>query len=81
MLGMEKVPDDVTDIDQKVDNKYLNSDDERKQMHLARKMNQKGQRSTALYFQVGFSTSFSGKDSGSSQWIFGKSMGCAQGRA
>ena len=41
MLGMEKVPDDVTDIDQKVDNKYLNSDDERKQMHLARKMNQK----------------------------------------
>ena len=37
MLGMERVPTDAIDIDQKVDSKYLIPDDERKQMHLARK--------------------------------------------
>ena len=48
MLGMEKVPDDAIDIDQKVDSKYLTPDDERKQKHLARKMNQKGYRDLQL---------------------------------
>ena len=41
MLGIDKVPNDAIDIDQKVDSKYLIPDDERKQMYLARKMNQK----------------------------------------
>ena len=42
MLGMQRVPNDAIDIDQKVDSKYLIPDDERKQMHQARKMNEKG---------------------------------------
>ena len=78
MLGMEKVPNDGIDIDQKVDSKYLIPVDERKQMHLARKMNQKGssnlQLSTSnLAFQL--VSWVKSEDSGSSQWIFGKSMG------
>ena len=36
------MPEDAIDIDQKVDNKYVVPDDEWKQKHLARKMNQKG---------------------------------------
>ena len=48
MLGMEKVPNDAIDIDQKVDSKYVIPDDERKEMHLARKMNQKGYRDLQL---------------------------------
>ena len=48
MLGMERVPNHAIDIDQKVDSKYLIPDDEKKQMHLARKMNQKGQRDLQL---------------------------------
>ena len=49
MLGMEKVPNDAIDIDQKVDSKYVIPDDERKEMHLARKMNQKGYRDLQLF--------------------------------
>ena len=48
MLGTEKVPDDTLDIDQKVDNKDLIPEGERKQKHLARKMNQKGSRDLQL---------------------------------
>ena len=44
MLGSEDVPTDTLDIDQKVDNKYLIPEDERKQKPLARKQNQKGYR-------------------------------------
>ena len=44
MMGTERVPDDALNIDQKVDSKYVFSDDEKKQEHLARKMNQKGYR-------------------------------------
>ena len=44
MLGSEDVPTDALDIDQKVENKYLIPEDERKQKHLARKQNQKGYR-------------------------------------
>ena len=42
MLGTDIVPTDTLDMDQKVDNKYLIPEDERKQKHLARKMNLKG---------------------------------------
>ena len=48
MLGMEKVPDDALDIDQKVDNKYLIPDDKRKQKHLGTKMKHKGYRNLQL---------------------------------
>ena len=48
MLGIEDVPTDTLDIDQKVENKYLIPEDERKQKHLARKMNQKGYRNLQL---------------------------------
>ena len=41
MLGSEDVRTDALDIDQKVENKYLIPEDERKQKHLARKQNQK----------------------------------------
>ena len=43
MLGNEHVPSDSLDIDQRVENKYLILDEEdRKQKHLMRKLNQKG---------------------------------------
>ena len=42
MLGTENASTDSLDIDPEVDNKYLIPDDERKQKHHARKMNQKG---------------------------------------
>ena len=48
MLGTESVPTDTLDIFQKVENKYLIPEDERKQIHLARKMNQKGFRDLLL---------------------------------
>ena len=48
MLGTENVPSDSLDIEQKVENKYLIPDDERKQKHLARKLNQKGYRDLHL---------------------------------
>ena len=48
MLGTERVPDDALNIDQKVDSKYVFSDDERKQKHQARKMNQKRYRDLQL---------------------------------
>ena len=48
MLGTERVPDDILNIDQKVDNRYVFSEDEKKQKHLARKMNQKGYRDLQL---------------------------------
>ena len=48
MLGTENVPSDSLDIDKKVENKYLIPDDERKQKHLARKLNQKGYRELQL---------------------------------
>ena len=41
MLGTEHVPSDSLDIDQNVENKYLIPEDERKQKHLARILNQK----------------------------------------
>ena len=44
MLGTESVPADTLDIGQKVDNKYLIPEDERKQINLTRRMNQKGYR-------------------------------------
>ena len=40
MLGKERVPNDALNNDQILDSKYVFSDDERKQKHLARKMNQ-----------------------------------------
>ena len=41
MLGNEHVQSDSLDIDQKVENKYLiPEEDDRKQKHLARKLNQ-----------------------------------------
>ena len=48
MLGTVRVPDDALNIDQKVDNKYVFPEDERKQKYLARKMNQKGYRHLQL---------------------------------
>ena len=48
MLGTESVPTDTLDIDQKEENEYLIPEDERKQKHLARKMNQKGYRDLQL---------------------------------
>ena len=48
VLGTESVPTDTLDIDQKVENKYLIPEDERKQKHLARKMNQKVYRDLQL---------------------------------
>ena len=51
MLGMEHVPTNALDIDQNVDNKYLIPEDERKQKHLARKMNQKGYRDLQLFVE------------------------------
>ena len=42
MLGTEIVPDDALNIDQKVNNTFVFPDDERKQKHHARKINQKG---------------------------------------
>ena len=42
MLDTESVPTDTLDIDQKVENKYIIPEDESKQKHLARTMNQKG---------------------------------------
>ena len=58
MLGNEHVPSDALDIDQKVENKYLiPEEDDRKQKHLTRKLNQKGYRylqlpTTKLAFQL-----------------------------
>ena len=66
MLGTERVPDDALNIDQRVDNKDVFPEDERKQKH---------HRPTAVNFQVGFPTCFSGGASRASQWIFSKSMG------
>ena len=76
MLDTESMPTDTLDIDQKVENKYIIPEDESKQKHLARTMNQKGyidlQLSTSkLAFQL-----VSGKDSGSSLWIFSQCLGC-----
>ena len=48
MLGTESVPTDTLDIDQKVYNKYLIPEDERKHKYLAREMNQKGYRDLQL---------------------------------
>ena len=48
MLGMEIVPNDAIDIEQKVDSKYLIPDDERKQMQIARKVNQEGYKDLQL---------------------------------
>ena len=48
MLGTEHVPSDSLDIDQKVENKYLIPEDERKQKHLARKLNQRRYRDLHL---------------------------------
>ena len=43
MLGTGLVPSDALDIDQKVGDKYVIPDeDERKQKHLMRKLNQNG---------------------------------------
>ena len=58
MLRNEHVPSDALDIDQKVENKYLiPEEDDRKQKHLTRKLNQKGYRylqlaATMLAFQL-----------------------------
>ena len=57
MLGTEKVPSDSLDIDQKVENKYVIPEDERKKKHLTRKMTQKEYRvlqlsSSKLAFQL-----------------------------
>ena len=49
MLGAEHVPSDSLDIDHKVENKYLIPEDERKQKHLTRKLNQKGYRDLQLH--------------------------------
>ena len=49
MLGNEHVPSDSINIDQKVENKYLiPEEDDRKQKHLMRKVNQKGYRDLQL---------------------------------
>ena len=48
MLGTERVPDDALNIDRKVKNVFVFPEDERKQKHLARKMNQKGYRDPQL---------------------------------
>ena len=48
MLGSEDVPTDALDIDQKVENKYLIPEHERKQEHLTRNWNQKGYRDLPL---------------------------------
>ena len=48
MLGTESVPSDSLDIDQKVETKYLIPEDERKQKHLTRKLNQKVYRDLQL---------------------------------
>ena len=48
MLGTERVLDDALFIDQKEDNKYVFADDERKQKHLATKLNQKAYRDLQL---------------------------------
>ena len=37
MLGTESIPDDTLNVDQKVDNKFVFSDDKRKQRHQGRK--------------------------------------------
>ena len=61
MLGNELVPSDSLDINQKVLNKSVIPDeDERKQKHLMRKLNQKGYRDL---HQVGLPTCISGTDS------------------
>ena len=58
MLGNENVPSDSLDIDQKEENKYqIPDEDDRKQKHLMRKLNQKGYRdlqlaTTKLAFQL-----------------------------
>ena len=58
MLGQDHVSSDLLDIDQNVLNKYVIPDeDERKQKHLMRKLNQKGYRdlqlaTTKLSFQL-----------------------------
>ena len=76
MLGTESVPTDTLDIFQKVENKYLIPEDERKQIHLARKMNQKGFRdlllsTSKLAFQLVSLRSF--------QWTFNQGLGGIQG--
>ena len=48
MLGPERVPDDALNIDQEMDNNFGFPDDERKQKHQVRKMNQKGYRDLQL---------------------------------
>ena len=48
MLGTDSVPSDSLDIDQKVENKYIIPEDERKQKHVTRKLNQKGYRDLQL---------------------------------
>ena len=40
MLATESVPSDSLDIDQKGENKYLIPEDEKKQKHIARTLNQ-----------------------------------------
>ena len=48
MLGKVYVPSDALDIDQKVEMKYLFTEEERKEKHHARKLNQKGYRDLQL---------------------------------
>ena len=48
LLGTERVPDDALNIDQNVDNSFVFPEDERKQKHHARKMNQEGYRDLQL---------------------------------
>ena len=48
MLSTKSVPSDSLGIDQKVENKHLIPEDERKQKHLTRKLNQKGYKDLQL---------------------------------